>query len=458
MSETQPKPETTAPEASAQASSRPIVTSVESPEPWKRVIRAEVDRAYYDKEYAGRLKKAAKSHQKPGFRKGRTPLAIVEKELGDMVRAETIEALVPKAWMAGLLEHKLQPVTDPELENMDFPEGGALTCELSVEVRPEITLGDLDGMPVKKRDVQVGDKEVDEVLERLQESRATFTKADKAAADGDQILLDLTPGDETGGFPADKIIADQRFVMGAPSNMEAFNTGLVGCKAGDQKDLEVVYPEDHPNPQLKGRTLTFRCDVKEVAQKELPELNDAFAGEVGEGKTLAELRADIQADLTREADRRIAGEMDRQIQVELVRRHDVSLPPSMVEKYLASGLDELHRRNAQTGRPNSAEEDQEYREAGRPHAELALKAMLLMEAVRRQEGIKVEASDVDERIEQIAAENGFPVDRYREFVESGDEKERLEYDLLERRTYDFLLSRAAIETVPADTDVFPEKE
>jgi len=301
---------------------------------------------------------------------------------------------------------------------------------------------------------------VDEVLERLRESRATFEKVDRAAADGDQILLDLVPSDSTGGFPEDKLIADQRFVLGAPSNMEAFNTGLVGCEAGQEKDLEVVYPEDHPNPQLKGRTLVFRCRVKEIAAKRIPELDDAFAAAVGEGedKTLAGLRADIARDLQQEAERRVAGEMDRQIQLELVRRHDVSLPPSMVEKYLASGLEELHRRNSSMGRPSSGEEDAEYREAGRPHAEQALKAMLLMEAVRRQEGIKVEASDVDERIEEIAAENGFPVDRYREFVESGDEKERLEYDLLERRTYDFLLSRASIEHVPADTDVFPEKE
>ena len=93
MSETQPKPETAAQEAGSQTANRPIVTSVEAPEAWKRVVRAEVERAFFDKEYAGRLKKAAKSHHKPGFRKGRTPLAIVEKELGDMVRAETIEAL-----------------------------------------------------------------------------------------------------------------------------------------------------------------------------------------------------------------------------------------------------------------------------------------------------------------------------------------------------------------------------
>jgi trigger factor len=190
----------------------------------------------------------------------------------------------------------------------------------------------------------------------------------------------------------------------------------------------------------------------------LPDLDDALAGEVADGKTLDELKADIRADLTKESDRRVEQEMDRQIQRELVARHDVSLPPSMISRYLAAGLEDMHKRNAQLGRPDSEEEDREYLEAGKPHAELALKAMLLFEAVRKKEEIKVTAEDVDERIEQLAADNGFDVDQYREFVNSGEDKDRIEYELLERRTYDFLLSRAEIDEVPADTDVLAEKE
>lgn len=128
----------------------------------------------------------------------------------------------------------------------------------------------------------------------------------------------------------------------------------------------------------------------------------------------------------------------------------------MVDKYLESGLAELHQRNLRVGRANTGQEDATYREEGRPHAERALRGMLLLEAVRRQEEIKADKEAVDERIAEIAAENGFEVDRYREFVDSGDERERIEYDLLERRTYDFLLSRAAVQDVPADTDVLSE--
>jgi len=173
------------------------------------------------------------------------------------------------------------------------------------------------------------------------------------------------------------------------------------------------------------------------------------------------LRGEIREGLGKDLERQVGSEMDQQILAELIRRNEVPLPPSMIERYLDQGLQEMRSRNAQLGMDETTpEQEKEYREAGRPQAEMALKGMLLLNAIQEQEGIKVEAAAVDERIEEIAAQNGFPVDDYRKFVNSGDgtEKERIEYDLRERNTYDFLLSRAEITSVSADTDVLAKKE
>ncbi len=296
------------------------------------------------------------------------------------------------------------------------------------------------------------------MLTRLQESRAAYEKVDRVSEIDDQISLDLVPGAWGGQADEGKVIEDQKFVLGAASNMPAFNENLLGVSAGDEKVVEVVYPDDHPNESLKGKAISFTCQVKEVAAKVLPDLTDELAAEVAGGKTLAELKEEIRTDLGKEADKRVVQELDAQIQAELIKRHDVELPPSMIEKYLESGLQEMQKRNAQMGRASSPEEEEEYRTAGRPHAEKALKGMMLLEEVRQKEDIKVTAEDVDERIEEVAAENSFDVDKYRDFVNSGDEKERLEYDLRERKTYDFLLSRAVIEDVSADTEVLAAEE
>ncbi len=429
-----------------------IKTTIESPEPWQRVVKVEITRSLFDEAYSGRLRKAVKSHQKPGFRKGKIPRAVVEKELGDALRVETIEDLVPKAWMTALLEHKLAAITDPQLENLQFEADQPLTFDLKVEVRPEVTVTDYEGLPVRKREPAVTSAEVDQVIERLRQSRAAFEKVDRPAAEGDQILLDLTPLDDSPGGET-PVITDQRFVLGAEHNLPAFNEQLVGCEAGQEQEVKVDYPDDFPNEKLKGRTIRFQCRIKEVAAKVVPEADDGFAASIHEGTTMAELREEIRADLLKEAERHIQQELDMQIRGELIARHDVSLPPSMVERYLAAGLDDFHAHNARLGRPVSDKDDQEYLEASRPAAEQALKGMLLLEAVRRQEDIKVTDEDVDEKIKEIAAENGFDVDRYREFVNSGDEKDRISYELAQRRTYDFLLSRAEITEVAADADV-----
>lgn len=445
-------------ETQKQSEKGPITTSLESPESWQRVVKIEVDRELFDKEFAQRLKKAAKSYQKPGFRKGRAPKATVEKEMGEMLRMESTEELIRQAWMFGLLENKLNPITDPALENFKFEDEGPMTFDLMVEVRPEVKADNYDEIAVKKRETKVEDKDVQDVLKRLQDSRATFEKVDRVAGTDDQILLDLVPQDMDGELDGDRRIEDQKLIIGGEGNMEAFNEGLMGMSAGEEKDITVPYPDDHPNENLKGKSVVFQCIIKEVSAKIVPELNDELAGAVSDGKTLKELEEEILADLGKESEKRIDQEMDQQILNVLVERHSFDLPPSMISSYIESGIEEMHRRNLQTGRPNTDEEDAEYREIGKPHAEKALKGMLLLESIRTKEEIKVNAEDVDERIEQIAGENGFDVDRYREFVNSGEEKQRLEYDLLERRTYDFLLSRAQIEIVPADTDIFAEEE
>ena len=164
-------------------------------------------------------------------------------------------------------------------------------------------------------------------------------------------------------------------------------------------------------------------------------------------------RDEIRAGLLKESARRIAREMDQQIKGELIARNEVPLPPSMVSRYLEAGMGDFRARAERMGYQPTAEDEQKYREASRTAAEKDLRGMLLLEAVRKQEEIKVSDEDVEERIVEIATENGFDVDRYREFVNSGDEKDRIGYDLAERRAYDFLLSRAEITEVAADADI-----
>ncbi len=426
----------------------PFRIAVESPDACQRVIKVQVPRTEFDREYRDRLTEAVREHVRPGFRKGKTPRTTVEREIGDRLRVDTFEALVPRAYRAAVVEHEIFPLTEPRLENMAFEDGQDLSFDLTVEVRPEVEARDYQNLPVRERAVEVKDSEVDEIVSRLRESRAWFEKVNRAAMDGDQVTVDVTPLGDDGARLEERTIAKQQLLLGSQQNLPAFNDGLLGAEAGQERTVVVTYPDDYPNPEVKGRAVSFQCVVHEVRCKVLPEVNDAFANQLEEGQTLLELRVRIRERITQEAERRAAAEMDEQLLAALVERHDVPVPPSMLEDYLRAGLDELHERNKQLGRESSDEEDAQYREAARPVAERVIRGLFLLESVRRQENIHAEDTEVDDRITLIAAENGFDLEKFRAYVDRGEERVRIRRELEERKTYDFLLSRAQI--LPAE--------
>ena len=301
--------------------------TVETPEPWQRVIKVTVPRSEYDKQYQSRLTAVVRAHQRPGFRKGKTPRGVVEKELGGRLRAETFEALVPQAYRAAVIEHRLLPITEPTLENLAFEDDQDLTFDLRIEVRPEVTAVDYEGLPVTERTVEIEAVEVDEVIERLRENRAIYEKVDRAAAEGDQVVLDLAPRRDDGSLDEEKKITDQRLIVGGEQNLPAFNEALTGVEAGQEREIEIEYPTEYPNQDMAGRAVTFLCQVESVRARVVPQVDDAFASQLEEGQTLLELRGRIREGLEEEARKRAAQELDEQILDGLVARNEIPVPP-----------------------------------------------------------------------------------------------------------------------------------
>ncbi len=417
---------------------------VESPEPWQRIIKVSMTRPAFEQEYQRRLTEAVRNHKRPGFRKGKTPRPVVERELGSRLRADTFEGLVPRAYRAAVVEHGLYPLTDPRVENLKFEEGQDLGFDLVVEVRPEVTAHDYENLPVRERAAEVAESEVDEMIARLQESRAYFEKAERPAAATDQVVMDLVPVDEDGTAQEDKRLVGQSIILDSEQNLPAFNEGLFGASAGDERTVTATYPDDYPNTAMQGRTVAFRCHVTEVRARTVPTVDDAFASSLQEGQTLAELRDTVREKLEEEARRRIAQEMDEQVLEALVERNEVPVPPSMVADYLEMGIKELHERNTKMGRESSDDEDQKYREAARPMAERVIKGLFLLEAVRGQENLEATDQEIDDRIAVHAAENGFDLEKFRDYVNRGEERERIRREVNERKAYDLLLARAQI--------------
>jgi trigger factor len=363
----------------------PYTIQVTEPESWKRAIKVSVDQGFFDEEYAKNLLKARKKHARPGFRKGKVPMAMVEKDLGGEVRMETLDEIIPKAYQTAMVEHKLYPVSDPVLDDLKFEEGSPIVLDLSVEIRPEIEATGYNDLSLTERKAELADGAVDEILERLRDSRATWDKVDRPAAKDDKAKIDITPMGEDGKPDTTKTVPDYGFDIGAEGNFDEFNEALTGAVVGDERDITVVYPDDYFTEELKGKTVAYHVTVKEIEEKTLPELDDAFASGLKDGQTLLELRAKTREELQAEETRKMEQQTNDEIIDLLIEKNPVDLPPTLVNQYLDSGVQEFKSRSEGMGRPVSDEDIAQYREGGREAAQRSIKAMLIMESIRRQE-------------------------------------------------------------------------
>ena len=420
----------------------PFKLTVTEPEMWQRVVQVEIETAHFEAEYAKNLRKARKTHARAGFRKGKVPMAMVEEDLGGNVRMDTLEEIVPKAYQAAVIEHKFYPVTDPVLKDLSMDEGEPVKLALEVEVRPQIEPKDYNDLPLTTREAVLKDGAVDEALEQLRASKAPWEAVNRAATKGDKVKVDILPLGEDGEPDEARKTEGYQIELGDPNNFEAFDEAIIGAKAGEDVEASISYPDDHPAEQMRGQSMTYRMAMVEVTEKVLPEVDDAFASTVKDGQTLLELRAGLREELQTEEERRVEHEDREEIVGLLIERNPVDLPPSMVKDYVNGMVEEMKQRSQMYGRVPSDEEAEAYREGAMPEAEKTMKAMFILEAIRDAEKIDVTAEDIEARIEETANENGWPVEQYREYVKTNKEVDRLAHELAEKRTFEFLTSRA----------------
>ena len=424
------------------AAETPFKMTISAPETWKRVLAVEIDRDYFDGEYQKNLRLARKQHVRAGFRKGKVPLNMVEKDLGGEVRMDTLEAVVPKAYQAAIVEHKFVPVTDPVMDDLSMDDGEPVKISLAVEIRPEIEAKDYDDLPLTPREPALAEGAVEETLQRLSDSRGVWNHVEREAESGDQVKVDITPLDESGQPEEEKAAKDYTFEIGAEGNFPEFDEAMIKAKAGDEREVKVTYPDDYSNEELRGTTVTYKIAVGEVLEKAVPIVDDAFAASLKEGQTLLELRGNIRDELLAEEKKKTEYEAREEIVNLLIERNSVDLPPSLVERYLDSSVEQMKQRSAYMNQPVTDEQLAELRVSGRPQAERSIRAMVILESIRRQEEIKVTEEQIEAKIAEVAESSGFPVDGYREYVKKNGDDERIAHEIGDDLAFDFLQSRA----------------
>jgi len=398
------------------------------------VVQKEWERAY------GRVQKRAAL---PGFRKGHVPRSLVKLHFADDVRREVAEHLIPDVYRQALTEARIDPVNEPDLQELTLEENSPLSFKAVVEVKPAIALGDYRGVEVEHAPAPVSDTDVVDTLERMRDQHAEFRSVERAAATGDLVVVDYTLApDEHEPTTAN----GYHFLVGGGTVLPEIDAAVVGLKAGDERDVSLRFADDHRMESLRGKAGTAHLKVGEVKEKVLPALDDDFAKGLGEFDTLEAVRAEVRKQLesAREAEGRRALE-DKIVQA-LLARHEFGVPDAMVMRQVAHQVEHTRDRLRRQGVDPDGIQWDYGKIVGelRPAAEQGVRRALLLEAIADKESIAPSDADLDAEIEKFARASQRPVPAVRRMMEKSGDLDALRHGLREKKTLDLLIEHASI--------------
>jgi trigger factor len=352
----------------------------------------------------------AREMRLPGFRKGKAPPSLVIQRLGfGTVLQEAIRESLPEWYEQGLLGSGVSPVGDPSIEIVSAPEaeGEPLEFKFEIGVRPPAKLGEYKGLEVGKAEAEPSEEIVEREIERIREGFAKLEPVERAAADGDVLLVDFEGLRDGKAFEGGKA-SDYLLELGGGQLIEGFEEQLAGAEAGEERKVEVTFPEDYQAEELAGDDAVFTIDVKEVREKVLPELDDDFASEASEFETLEELRADIAKRVSEAVDERAEQDFRVAAVDAAVDAATVELPDELVQARAEERWDRVERQLAARGMdPNAylqmqGKTREELLEESKPDAERELKREAVLAAIAEAEAIEVSEEEMVEALAHTA--------------------------------------------------------
>ena len=392
----------------------------------------------------GRVVKAIRGNAKiPGFRPGKAPDTIVRSRYQKEIRQEIIDKLVPRFFWEQAQQQNLRVVGSPQVDDLHLENGETMRFRAEFEVYPDFELGDYRRLEVPYREPEVSEEEVEQELQQIREQHASFRNLDpRPLADGDIAVLSLKGTSKDDVPPLEQ--EETTLTIGEGETLPEFNDHLRGKSPGDEVDFEVRYPDDFSNPKLAGKTVSFHAEVKGLREKELPELNDDFAADVGDFRTLEEVRRHIR-ELIENQRRRQATEAAQEALIdELIKRHDFPIPEGLVDRQVASRLERQLRSLKQQG-VDVSKLDWDWdkvRDAERERAVRDVKASLLLERIAQAENISASSEEIDEQVKRYAEQTKqSPATARKKLAEDGA-LDRIQVQMSNDKTLSFLFDEA----------------
>ncbi|HZM17305.1 MAG TPA: trigger factor [Candidatus Krumholzibacteria bacterium] len=411
-----------------------------------RILSIEFPRRHFEAERERVLRELRKRVVRPGFRKGKVPLALLERDFAERVRADALEKLIPEVTNRAIAQEGLDVISVPNVRTLDLEHPEMVRMDVELEVRPRLPALALEALRVEAWKPEVREADLEQALASVQEEQAQYVSVQREARDGDFVVLSYVPLDAAGKEVVAQRVENYPFQLGEGEVVAEFEAATRGLTPGQSAKAEVQYAADHENKEVAGKLVAFLLTLQDVKEKHLPALDDELGRDLGL-ENLEALRQKVQADL----ERRMAEASERDLREKLVdgllTAHPFEVPPSMVQRFLdlvVEDYEERHRRMRLEVAPDKREA---LRQSAQPSAERAARRALLVEHLATLHELQATAEEVDKWIEEKVPD-GPEAPRLRRYFADAERRRRLRHDLTEDKVFAFVKSKAQVVEVP----------
>ena len=411
-------------------------------------VTIEVDAAKLDAAITKAYNKKKNQFNIPGFRKGKVPQKLIEKEYGvEIFYEDAANILIPDAYAEEMKDCDLEIVSRPEIDVVQLEKGKPFIFTAELAVKPEVTLGDYKGLDVPKTRVTVKKEEVEEELKRTQEQNAReITIEDRPVKDGDILTIDYSgsvDGEKFEGGTAQ----DQTLIIGSGAFIPGFEEQLIGKELNEETEINVTFPEEYHAADLAGKEAVFEVKIKAIKEKELPELDDEFASEVSEFETLDEYKADIKEKIRERKKEEAKTERENKLVDLAVENAQMDIPDAMVEEQVQQMIEEFAQRLSDQGLSMeqylqfSGMDAQKFADDMKPQAVKRIETRLVLEAIVKAENIEVSEEEYKAEVEKMAAMYQMETEQLEKLIQDA-QKEQMMDDIAVQKAVDFLVAEA----------------
>ena len=438
------------------------VKSVEK-ENGKAKVVVEIDKAEFEQALNKAYAKCRKDIMLPGFRKGKAPRKMVESMYGATVFYEdAVNEIFPDIYTKAIVEQELKAVGSPSVSNMDTPDEGGVVLTIETELYPEVTLGQYKGLEVPKHEVKVEESEVDAEVNRMAERNARIETVDRAAANGDTVVIDFEGFVDDQPFQGGKA-EDYSLTLGSGSFIPGFEDALVGAVAGEERDVNVTFPEDYSAKELAGKPAVFKCKVHEVKESIKPELDDEFAKDVSEFDTLDALKDDIRTRFTKSRTEQNERAFESAAVQMAAANMTCNIPACMIDEQVDHQIEQFAYQLQSQGMKMEdyvkmvGGDLSSLRASMRPMAEQTVRSDILLSEIAHAENLEVTDEEVEEELKKLAEQYQMELDKVKSAVDTAAVKS----DLMGRKAAK-LITDSAVAVAPTEEkkedDAASEKE